>query len=526
MNAPDTSRREAATAALAALVFVAAEVMLFGGSAVFTRPLWLDEIHTLLVAGRQDMVTSMRSLAAGADFNPPTLFLVYRAIGWLSAGLSEVTMRVVALTSVAATLPIVYRLLRDEFDPLPAAVGSLAVWAQSVVVSEAFDARFYGPWLFGAAAFSLAIRNAVEGRPSWTNRLMVFVSSAFVCTIHYFGVLSWAGAVLVAVWFAGETRRETLRQLLPALAGPTALVSCAPFYTGQRAALTTATWIPDLSFVGAVFLVGVALLTPPLGVGLIGWGASRLVERGTAEPAVRKTTRGFALGPALLLGQAVVPVSLALFSLVVQPAMQPRYSIAAALVAAPLVAVCIARSTVLFRTMIVLAIVASSVALVRGEGQRSRDRARVVRQDVDRVTRIAATESTVVVRRRHSLYPILLERPALAGHAVLFDGASVRPNDGFEVVERDVARVHLARFGFPRMVGVADLDSLGAFYFLELDSTRSPGSREFPGRRIDRIGDRMFRIERPCAGRGQELGDRSGGACRPTAAVLRNRVPQ
>jgi alanine racemase len=54
------------------------------------------------------MLTSMKTLAAGADFNPPTLFLLYRAVGRLSGGLSAPTLRVVALASVVATLPIGY----------------------------------------------------------------------------------------------------------------------------------------------------------------------------------------------------------------------------------------------------------------------------------------------------------------------------------------------------------------------------------------------------------------------------------
>jgi len=500
-------------ATIAALVFVAAEVWLFAGSAVFTRPLWLDEIHTLLVAGRQDTVTSLRSLAAGGDFNPPTLFLLYRAVGWSIGGLSEASMRVIALTSVAATLPIVYRLLRDQFERVPAAIGSLAVWSQSIVVTEAFDARFYGPWLFGAAAVALAIRNAMHGRQRWTNRLALAVASAFVCTIHYFGILSWAGGVLAALWLSREKGRQTIRRLLPAVVGPVALALCTPFYLGQRAALTTATWIPDLTIVGALFLFIVALLTPPLGVALIGWAASRLMQPRLATPSGPSAEGRFALGPALLVSQALVPVALAIFSLAVQPAMQPRYSIAAALVTAPLVAFAASRSTPLFRTITIAAIAVSSAMLLVGEGRTARDRIRVERADVALVSRIADVDSTIVVRRRHSLYPIVIERPALASHAVLFDGASVRPNDKFEVVERDVARVHLGLYGFPRTVGRRELDSTRAFYFLELDSTRSPTAVEFPGRRIRRVGERMFWIERECQGQTQGAADHPRGQC-------------
>jgi hypothetical protein len=481
---------------LVASVVIVAEVWLCGAAAVFTRPLWLDEIHTVLVAGRQDTLTSMQSLRAGADFNPPTLYLLFRGIAALTGGLSPTMMRIVAVASVVATLPIVYALLRDQFSPLPSAIGAFAVWAQSVVVTEAFDARFYGPWLFGAAILSLAVRNALNDERRWINGVFLVIASVFVCTIHYFGILSWSGAVFAAIWFAeGERHRRVIR-LLPALAGPLALAMCAPFYLGQRAALTTATWIPDLSLVSAILLLVTALVAPPVAVTVIGWVASRLMQRTPPPASTPAPTRRFALGSALLLGQALVPVALAIFSLTVQPAMQPRYSIAAALWAAPIVALAFAQSTLLFRVIGAAAIVVSSVRLVSDEGARARARARDVQQDIDQVSRIATADTTVVVRWRHSLYPILIDRPALASRLALFDATSLAPNDKFAAVERDVARVHLRHYGVPRIVTPADADSIPAFYFLEIGFTRGPTATEFPGRRIQRVSQRLFRIDR------------------------------
>jgi hypothetical protein len=320
-------------------------------------------------------------------------------------------------------------------------------------------------------------------------------ASAFVCTIHYFGVLSWVGALLVAVWFADGPRRRTVVRLLPALAGPFALALCVPFYVGQRAALSTTTWIPDLSVVGAIFLISLALLTPPAMVAVLGWVASRFLQRRSATSAVSPPVRGFTLGPALFLGQALVPVALAIFSLAVQPAMQPRYSIAAALVAAPIVALAYARSLPVFRAVTLVLVVVAGATLVVDARTAARKRADVVRQDIAQVTRIVALDSTIVTRRRHSLYPIVIARPAVASHVLLFDGASVLPNDKFEAVERDVARVHLRFYGFPRIVSPAELDSARAFYFLEQDSTRVPTPAEFPDRHIERVGPRLFRLE-------------------------------
>ena len=490
----DRQRVEPLVAALAIVCFLAVEIWLCGGGILFTRPLWLDEIHTLLVAGRQDMRTSMRGLAAGTDFNPPTLYLLYRAVAQLSGGLSESVLRLVGVASVVGAICVVYWVLRDQFDRWAAGVGALAVWAQSIVVAEAFDARFYGPWLLGAAALSLAVQVRI-GRPTWINAVGLATASVFLCTIHYFGVFSWLSGVSVALWFGRATVMRTVVRLIPGLAGPVALALCAPFYVGQRAALSTATWIPDLSVGSVLFLVGLALLTPPVAVAAIGWAATRILQRGSKTASARGPGPSLTLGPALLVGQALVPVALAVFSLVVQPAMQPRYSIAAALVAAPIVALAYTRSLPLFRLITLAAILVSGGAQVSDARRTARSRAAVVHDDLEQVARIAARDTSVVVRRRHSLYPLVIERPALASHLVLLDGTSVAPNDRFEAVERDVARVHRRQYGFPRTVSRTDLDSASTFYFLEQDSTRVPTPAEFPDRRIERVGPRLFRLE-------------------------------
>jgi hypothetical protein len=246
-----------------------------------------------------------------------------------------------------------------------------------------------------------------------------------------------------------------------------------------------------------LFLLATALIVPPVAIALIVWAASGLLQRSSPN-AARTAPQALTLGPALLLGQGIVPVALAIFSLVVQPAMQPRYSIAAALLAAPVVALSWSRSTNVFRALMAGSIMASTVMLVRDAGRGARERARVVREDIEQVSRIVALDSSVVVRRRHSLYPILLAKPGFADRAVLFDAASIAPNDKFAVVERDVARVHQRQYGFPRIVTREDLDSARAFYFLELDSRRSPTPAEFPRRRIQRVAPRLFRVERAC----------------------------
>jgi hypothetical protein len=131
--------REAIWSFLAAMAAVAAEIGLLRGSVLFTRPLWLDEIHTVLIAGAPSMREGMGRLAAGVDFNLPASYLLYRLAGGLTGELSELTLRVVSAGCVVGALVAVYVLLRTERGRVAAAVGALAVWAQPVVVNAAFD---------------------------------------------------------------------------------------------------------------------------------------------------------------------------------------------------------------------------------------------------------------------------------------------------------------------------------------------------------------------------------------------------
>src|SRR5690349_21611983 len=212
-------RREVVAFAGALVALVIIELLVLRATPAITRPLWLDEVHTYLLAGTQSVGESMRSLASGADFNPPTLYLLYRVVGLVVGGLSEVPMRLVALASVLGALTITYRLLREDFERTPAALATLTTWANPVVVNVAFDARFYGPWLFGAAWLVFEAIRRLDGRSTGTvGAVRLAVAAVFVCTIHYFGILSLGAVAIVAVW--RTDLRHAARALIPAIVGP------------------------------------------------------------------------------------------------------------------------------------------------------------------------------------------------------------------------------------------------------------------------------------------------------------------
>jgi hypothetical protein len=476
---------------LAALV--ALELLLLRATPALTRPLWLDEIHTFLLAGTQSTVDSLLSLGAGADYNPPTLYLLYRVVGVLTGGLTEVSMRLVALASVLVALTVTYVLLRTEYSRSSSALAIVATWAHPVVVNVAFDARFYGPWLFGAAllVFESYRRLAAPAASSAWSGVRLALVSVFVCTIHYFGVLSWAAVMIVAVVRCGM--RRSARVMLPSLAGPVALACCLPIYRGQRAVLTVPTWIPDPSASDVLFLLVVVLLPVATIIVLAAWSLNVLILRVTKRTTMAVAPRG--LASALLMGQVIVPLTLAVFSLVVQPATQPRYWIVAALATAPVLARAFASAGAL-TPIAAVAVVVCSVSAVKSEGDAARLRAQVVAEDIDQIARLTEPGSLIVTRRRHTLYPLLRARPDLAPRLAYLDATPAYPNDRFSIVERDAARAHARVYGFPRIESTVDLARRDAFYFIELDPTQSPTSREFPDDSVARVGHRLFRLQR------------------------------
>ena len=245
-------------------------------------------------------------------------------------------MRVVALVSVISALTITYVLLRTEYGRVTVVLALLATWAQPVVVNVAFDARFYGPWLFAAAWLVVEVFRRLDRADSagWWSGVRLAIASVFVCTVHYFGVLSWGAVLLVAAARCGVRPRPDHGA---GLAGPIVLACCLPLYRGQRGVLTVPTWIPDPSVADVLFLLIVVLLPVVTAIVLLFAGLNVVLLRFSKRPAPPRGPRA-GLASYLLLSQLIVPLTLAVFSLVVQPATQPRYWVVAALASVPVLA--------------------------------------------------------------------------------------------------------------------------------------------------------------------------------------------
>ena len=481
---------------LIALGFIVLEIAAMGAWVMVTKPFWLDEVSTWLVAGTRSLPESIRSLAAGVDSNPPTGFLLYRLGALIAGGMSPIAARVVAAACVVGALTTVYLLLRDQFSPWPAAIGTLAVWAQQVVMHAAFDARLYGPLLLASGCMLLVLPRAVRHEPTLVSAVSLALASAVLCTIHYFGILTWGIAIGTVVLFGPGSRTATIRRLVPSIAGPLALVACAPFYLGQRASLTVATWIPDLTALGGVRLLAIFFLTLPVAIALGCWVLivvrARLTGGGVERVTGRPLTRPFELGPLLLLTQAAVPFVLVAFSILVQPATELRYWIAGTVAAAPLVAFVASRGDTLVRWVATAGMVAASVKTMWGEAHRADAFARRVREDIRDATRLSSSGTLIVTRLRDTLYPVLQQHPELNSHMAALDVTPLDSTNRFFVFERDLGRITQRLYGFGSLVTPAELSRLSSFYFIERQGGGAPTSEEFPQHAIRRVSDRTF----------------------------------
>jgi len=481
---------------LAAFGFIVLEIAAMGAWAMVTKPFWLDEVSTWLVSGTQSLPESIRSLAAGADSNPPTGFFLYRLGALVAGGLSPITARVVTVVCVVGALTTVYFLLRDQFSPWPAAIGAMAVWAQQVVMHAAFDARLYGPLLLAAGCMLLVLLRTVRREPTLISAVCLALVSAVLCTIHYFGILTWGIAIGTVVLFGPGSWTATIRRLLPSIMGPLVLAACAPLYLGQRASLTVPTWIPDLTALGAVRLLAIFFLTLPVAIAVVCWVlivARARLTGGLADRVLgRPLLRPLALGPLLLMTQAAVPFVLVAFSILVQPATELRYWIAGTVAAAPLVAFVVSRGDPLVRWIATLGMVLASLKTMSGEAHRADAFARRVHEDIRDATQLSGSGTLIVTRLRDTLYPILQQRPELNSRMAALDATPFDSTNRFFVFERDLGRINHRLYGFGNLVTPAELSRLSSFYFIEPQGGSAPTSEEFPRHTIRHINARVF----------------------------------
>jgi hypothetical protein len=508
------------------LVFVAvcavaiALLPLFGGSVLWTRPLWFDELccTVFVVKDASSPFDVIANVYRPGDYAPPLLHLIVWFVGWLAGGVTPVVLRSISLVCVSVGLLFLYATLRRHFGRAPSSAGTIAVASHALVIAHAFEGRFYGPWLLFAAAFAWCLGLDHNRARSRRRDISIALSSILLPTIHWFGIFSLGLMCVAAVVVHGRRWREGLRLIAPSAAGVVALLICVPMAIVQRASSTGMLWVKELSGQQVMEMAWLFWLAPSvvLAVVLVLAQSLRDAPANALTPS-RPNALTLLRAPdlAALTSLALMPVVLIALSVVLQPSMVPRYGIVAVLAWAPLVALAaasvgrVARAAVLALMVLMLCLGAKRAI---AEKQEFADLFAVLTAEYEQAK---AEHVPIVFTSMHIIYPTAgLQRSDTmpARYLDLPDSTimALFPAPGMEPIrkkirlDRDQARGHARTYRFPILATQAQLDTTRRFFLLATDISLPGGYKSaalygralFPRHQVRRLNSVLSIFER------------------------------
>ena len=471
----EAPRRELVIFALVVAALVAVVLALTDGLLLFTRPFWVDEWLTVLPAARRSPVDVLADLRAGADGGAGLLHLAVWGLRGITGSLPPALLRSIALACVLATLCVVFVILRRRFTNDASVAGALAVGSNLLVVTHAFEARFYAPWLLCCACLAYAVARRQQNRTR-LNGAGVVIASVALCTVHFYGIIS---LVIMCAGIAashGRRWRDARLVALPLVTGALTVMAVVPLAVGQRGAYSRRTWIPEFelrqltALLEHFWLAGILLIAAAaLVLGML-IAAGRPVQPRPLQLA--RNAVGDA-GVVALASLAVMPVALAIVSIAGQPSMLSRYAITTALAWAPWVAWCMeiaGRTTARVFRLVLAWFWFVSFTKVVSEKQVF---ANAVERNRASFASAERLNVPIVFSSIHVMYPTVADRRHASARflelpdstfAALFPANTERERSNrTTVIQRDLARVHARRFGFPRLASQTALASTPRF---------------------------------------------------------------
>jgi hypothetical protein len=493
------SRPELVVVALVLAGVLALEVELAQAGYLFTRHFWLDEILTHTMVTDASLTHAMNALRSGVETHPPALYLTLRGFIALTGQKDEVGLRLFTVLSAFLGLLGIYRTLRQSFPIDASLAAAVGIWCHPLFQKEAFDARFYMPWLAGIAWYAYFLtRSRDEGGPSV--QIGLAVTSIFVCTVHYFGIIS-LGLVLGGEMMARRARGRPLSPgLLSSCLGFVALAVCLPMLFQQRSAITVSSWQPEADWKVARSLFENIYLAKPLAIGAIVAWVGALVG-GTRARTLESEQESNANKQAPLSALLLLPVALVGFSFLVQPALMERYSVPAIAGLAPAIAWLLSRTTAPF----ILA--AALLFLVWGGLQLNEQTAEAHQKDehttqLIRLIHEVTDDEPVIFESPREQYVVCRYAPDLVKRSFLLDFE--KSQTGFEpqsrIFVRDLARQYDHFYGTPPLMTLDRLRREKHAYlvgaFLSGGDPRATFEGPYPGFVIRYIGLELYELIR------------------------------
>lgn len=170
----------------------------------YEKPLWFDEILTVIMCRLPSVSKLWQALGNAADTNPPLFYLV---AGWahrLVPG-DHVAYRLPSIVGLLVTIFCTYLFLTRRTDRLSAIVGATFLIC-TPLVAYAIEARPYELMIGFVSVAILAWQRADDSRLYY---LLLGIALAIALSLHYYAILVWPAFVLAeaTVWLHGRRFR-------------------------------------------------------------------------------------------------------------------------------------------------------------------------------------------------------------------------------------------------------------------------------------------------------------------------------
>lgn len=459
------------------MILLIATAGLSNGSLLMTRKLWMDEVHSWLIVTDDNSSHAMMALADGADFNPPSWFLVTRTISGLAGLPSERFLRVLSLVWMLSAMAGLYLILSRLFDWKVSLAAVVLTASHPLIIHQSTEIRFYGFWCMCVVWLCCVLQwdpeTSTKRRLQW---LLIAGLSLLTATSHWFGILTLGLAAVPLVIRQNSDERGYARALVMLASGMTGVCACLPFLYGQKAAISRPTWISpatvadSLQFLNYLFPTWQILLCAGAAVvGIV------LARKAMAEEAFRSLPeKSTELLPCLSL--ALMPLVIVLVAWILQPSLVARYAIVGVLGLAPVFAVLLHQvDQKLQRVMVALSLAGFSYAVL-GYSKQWNDEQRYQVSLLQQLRNCPA-DATVIFEDRIVWMPLKHHYPELAAEYRLadFNDSDLSQESALRIVQRDAGRRIAKWYPDYRMQSFETLTGQSEFYIVPYADQKQAG---------------------------------------------------
>ena len=271
------------------------------------RPLWFDEILTLVVSRQPNLTAIWNALKAGVDGNPPLFYLIERVASNLSSN-EMLAFRLISALAFACTFIFLYIFVQKRSGARVAFICAVLIFVTPLNNKYSLEARPYS-LLVACLALALVCYQRLPAA-RWTVGLLLSLSLAE--SLHYYAVLAcfpFFFAEIVHVFATSRIRYwvwlSLFGSLIPALISAPLLVNLRHSYAEHIWARPELMLIP-MSY-GGYFrlnaLWGLAIAIISFLVVIAAWARGRTQRELTGEIEIAPASEH-----ALVLGFLALPL--------------------------------------------------------------------------------------------------------------------------------------------------------------------------------------------------------------------------